>query len=466
MFEQFINNINDALYSYVLIIILVLGGLYFTLRTKCVQFRLLKEQFRAVLEKPADGSGISSFQALMVSTASRVGTGNIIGVSTALCLGGFGSVFWMWIIAIIGSASAFVESTLAQIYKRKGPDGSYGGPAHYIETALHSKPIAIVFSILLIITYGFGFNMLASYNLQSTFSGYSFYDGEKTPWIIGLIVAVVVGYCLFGGGKRVIKVTSILVPFMGVAYILIALVIVCINIDLLPGIFKTIFVEAFDFKAIFGGFSGSCVIFGIKRGLFSNEAGVGSAPNASASAEVNHPVKQGLVQILSVFIDTLLICSATAFMCMSSGVEPSTELSGAPYVQAALTKTLGSFGPIFITVAMILFAFTTLIGNLFYVDKCIFHIFGKKPGKVFMSIYYIIASVIIFVGAGLSADLLWGIADVTMGAMTLINMPVILLLGKYAYKALKDYEKQRKDGIEPVFKAIDIDLPHKTDYWN
>ena len=466
MFEQFINNINDALYSYVLIIILVLGGLYFTLRTKCVQFRLLKEQFRAVLEKPADGSGISSFQALMVSTASRVGTGNIIGVSTALCLGGFGSVFWMWIIAIIGSASAFVESTLAQIYKRKGPDGSYGGPAHYIETALHSKPIAIVFSILLIITYGFGFNMLASYNLQSTFSGYSFYDGEKTPWIIGLIVAVVVGYCLFGGGKRVIKVTSILVPFMGVAYILIALVIVCINIDLLPGIFKTIFVEAFDFKAIFGGFSGSCVIFGIKRGLFSNEAGVGSAPNASASAEVNHPVKQGLVQILSVFIDTLLICSTTAFMCMSSGVEPSTELSGAPYVQAALTKTLGSFGPIFITVAMILFAFTTLIGNLFYVDKCIFHIFGKKPGKVFMSIYYIIASVIIFVGAGLNADLLWGIADVTMGTMTIINMPIILFLGKYAYSALRDYEKQRKDGKDPVFKAKNIDLPHKTDYWN
>ena len=466
MFEQFINNINDALYSYVLIIILVLGGLYFTLRTNCVQFRLLKEQFRAVLEIPADGSGISSFQALMVSTASRVGTGNIIGVSTALCLGGFGSVFWMWIIAIIGSASAFVESTLAQIYKRKGPDGSYGGPAHYIETALHSKPIAIVFSILLIITYGFGFNMLASYNLQSTFSGYSFYDGEKTPWIIGLIDAVVVGYCLFGGGKRVIKVTSILVLFMGVAYILIALVIVCINIDLLPGIFKTIFVEAFDFKAIFGGFSGSCVIFGIKRGLFSNEAGVGSAPNASASAEVNHPVKQGLVQILSVFIDTLLICSATAFMCMSSGVEPSTELSGAPYVQAALTKTLGSFGPIFITVAMILFAFTTLIGNLFYVDKCIFHIFGKKPGKVFMSIYYIIASVIIFVGAGLNADLLWGIADVTMGTMTIINMPVILYLGKYAYRALKDYEKQRKDGVEPIFKAKDIDLPHKTDYWN
>ncbi len=466
MFEQIINTVNNALYSYILIIVLVLGGLYFTCRTKFVQFRLLKEQFHAVMEKPEDKNGVSSFQALMVSTASRVGTGNIIGVSTALCLGGFGSVFWMWLIAIVGSASAFIESTLAQIYKKKGPDGSYGGPAYYIENALKCRPLAVVFSILLIITYGFGFNMLASYNLQSTFSSYDFYNKEITPWIIGLIVAVLVGFCLFGGGKRILKVTSTLVPFMGVAYILIALVIVFMNIGLLPDIFKTIFTEAFDFQAIFGGFSGSCVMFGIKRGLFSNEAGVGSAPNASASAEVNHPVKQGLVQVLSVFIDTILICSATAFMCMSSGVEPSAELSGAPYVQAALSSTLGAFGPIFITVAMLMFAFTTLVGNLFYVDKAIFFIFKKMPSKTFMRIYYIIASLVILLGAGLSADLLWGIADITMGAMTIINMPVILYLGKYAYKALKDYEKQRKDGVEPVFKAKNIDLPHKTDYWN
>ena len=466
MFNNFISTINDALYSYVLIVVLVLGGLYFTFRTRFVQFRLLKEQFRAILEKPADENGVSSFQALMVSTASRVGTGNIIGVSIALCLGGFGSVFWMWVIAIIGSASAFIESTLAQIYKRRDSEGCYGGPAYYIEGALHNKPLAIVFSILLVITYGFGFNMLASYNLQSTFSGYNFYNKDITPWIIGLIVAVIVGYCLFGGGKRVIKVTSTLVPFMGVAYILIAILIVIMNIKLLPNIIETIFSEAFNFKAIFGGFSGSCVIYGIKRGLFSNEAGVGSAPNASASAEINHPVKQGLVQVLSVFIDTILICSATAFLCMSSGIEPSAELSGAPYVQAALTETLGSFGPIFITIAMILFAFTTLIGNLFYVDKCIYHIFGKKPGKVFMSVYYIIASLVIFVGAGLNADLLWGIADVTMGAMTIINMPVIIYLSKYAVSALKDYEIQCKNNLEPVFKAKDIDLPHKTDYWN
>lgn len=468
--DAFLNNVttvvNDALYGYILIILLVLGGIYFTVRTRFVQFRLLGEQFRAVTEKPKDGKGVSSFQALMVSTASRVGTGNIIGVSTAICLGGFGSIFWMWIIAIVGGASAFVESTLAQIYKKRSLDGKiYGGPAYYIEGALKNRTLAVIFSVLLIITYGFGFNMLASYNLQSTFSGYKFYDVNTTPWIIGVILAVVVAICLFGGGKRIIGITSFLVPFMGVAYILVALAIVLLNITSLPDIFVSIFSNAFDFEAIFGGFSGSCVMFGIKRGLFSNEAGVGSAPNASASADVEHPVKQGLVQVLSVFIDTLLVCSATAFMCVCSGVEPTAELSGAPYVQAALTATFGEFGPIFITVAMILFAFTTLIGNLYYVDQCIYHLLGHKPGKVFKRVYYIIASLVILLGAGLSAGLLWNIADITMGAMTLINIPVIIILSKYVVSALKDYEKQRKEGKQPVFKAKNIELPDEVDYW-
>lgn len=466
MLEKMISNVNDALYSYILIIVLVLGGLYFSIRTKFVQFRLLPEQFRAVMEKPKDGKGVSSFQALMVSTASRVGTGNIIGVSTALCMGGFGSVFWMWVIAIIGSASAFVESTLAQIYKKRGPEGSYGGPAYYIQAITKSRILAAVFSVLLILTYGVGFNMLASYNLQSTFSSYSFYNAKTTPWIIGLIIAAIVCFCLFGGGKRIIKATSFIVPFMGAAYILIALVITLINVTSLPSIIKEIFAGAFDFKAIFGGFSGSCVMYGIKRGLFSNEAGVGSAPNASASAEVAHPVKQGLVQILSVFIDTILVCSATAFMCMASGVAPSTELSGAPYVQAAVKAALGGFGPVFITVAMILFAFTTLLGNLYYVDKAFSFLMGKNPGKVFNTIYYIVASALILVGAGLSADLLWNLADVMMGAMTLINMPIIIFSGKYVYRALADYTAQRREGMDPSFKAKDIALPHQVDYWD
>lgn len=466
MFETFINAANDALYSWLLIVILVAGGLYFTFRTKFVQFRLLGEQFRAVTEKPGEKGGVSSFQALMVSTASRVGTGNIIGVSTALCVGGFGSVFWMWIIALVGAASAFVESTLAQIYKKRGPDGCYGGPAYYIEALMKKRWLAMLFTVLLIVTYGIGFNMLASYNLQSTFAAYSFYDAKISPWIIGVVLAVAVGFCLFGGGKRIVKATTFLVPVMGVAYILAAVLISVMNITSLPSVFARIFADAFDFQAIFGGFSGSCVMYGIKRGLFSNEAGVGSAPNASASAEVSHPAKQGLVQVLSVFIDTLLVCSATAFMCMASGVEPTAELSGAPYVQAAMRSALGALGPVFITVAMILFAFTTLLGNLFYVDKSLCYLLGRQPGKVFMRVYYVIASGVILLGAGLSADLLWGIADLTMGGMTLINMPVILIMSKYAVRCLNDYTRQRKQGLEPKFRAKDIDLPQDVDCWN
>lgn len=465
MLNDIISSVNDALYSYILIIVLVLGGLYFSFRTKFVQFRLFSEQIRSVTEKPQGKGAVSSFQALMVSTASRVGTGNIIGVSTALCLGGFGSVFWMWLIALIGGASAFVESTLAQIYKKKGSDGCYGGPAYYIEAATKNRILAIIFTVFLILTYGVGFNMLASYNLQSTFSSYEFYNPQVSPWIIGAVISALVCFCLFGGGKRIIKATSTIVPIMGLAYILVALVISIINIKLLPDIFTKFFSEAFDFNAIFGGFTGSCVMFGIKRGLFSNEAGVGSAPNASASAEVSHPVKQGLVQILSVFIDTLLVCSATAFMCMSSGIEPTAELSGAPYVQAAMEKTMGVAGPIFITVAMVLFAFTTLLGNLFYVDKAFNYLLGRQPSKTFMTIYRIVASLLILVGAGLSADLLWNVSDVFMGGMTLINMPVIIILGKYAIKALDNYTKQRKEGKEPTFKAKDIDLPQEVDYW-
>ena len=465
MLETIISNINNALYSYILIIALIGCGLYFTVRTRFAQFRLLKNQIKAVTERPSDKEGVSSFQALMVSTASRVGTGNIIGVSTALCLGGFGSVFWMWLIAIIGGASALIESTLAQIYKKKGPDGFYGGPAYYIEAGLKSRPLAILFSIFLILTYGFGFNMLASYNLQSTFSAYSFYSPQTSPWRIGLILAVIVAYCLMGGGKRIIKVTSLLVPLMGVAYILVALFIVVINITSLPAVFSKIFTEAFDFRAIFGGFSGSCVMYGIKRGLFSNEAGVGSAPNASASADVNHPITQGLVQILSVFIDTLLVCSATAFMCMCSGVEPSAELSGAPYIQASLSAVIGDFGPMFITAAMILFAFTTLLGNLYYVDQCWFYIFRKVPDKVFNTVYHIAAALVIFIGAGLSADLLWNIADITMGAMAVINIPAMFILGKYAIRAFKDYEYKVKSGRSLDFKVKDINLPQEVDCW-
>lgn len=461
-----IGSISGFMYGKLLIIMLLAVGLYFSIRTGLVQFRLFGESIRLVSEKPDKKGAISSFKALMVSTASRVGTGNIVGVSVAICSGGYGAVFWMWLIALIGGASAFVESTLAQIYKKKGKDGSYGGPAYYIEAALHSRPLAIIFAICLILTYGAGFNMLASYNLQSTFAVFDFYNPEVFPWIAGAVIALLVCWCLMGGGKRIMSATSTLVPIMGVIYIFVALIIVILNINLLPSVLVRIFADAFDIQAIFGGFAGSCVMQGIKRGLYSNEAGIGSAPNAAAAADVSHPVKQGLVQMLSVFIDTLLVCSATAFMCLCSGVEPTADLSGAPYVQAAMAEALGGFGPIFVTISMGLFAFTTLIGNLYYVDNALAYILGKEPGKTFMTVYRIIASLLIFVGAGLSMGLLWDLADVLMGLMAIINLPVICILGKYALRALKDYTAQRKEGKNPVFNAKTVGLPTPTDYWN
>ena len=464
--EKIISAAKGALYDYILIFVLIAAGLYFTFRTRGVQITMLPEQVRTVTEKPKEKGGVSSFRSLMVSTASRVGTGNIIGVSTALCLGGFGSVFWMWVIAIIGGASAFIESTLGQIYKKRGKDGSYGGPAYYIEQGLGLKWLAAIFSVLLILTYGVGFNMLASYNLQSTFSGYSFYNAAWTPWVIGGVVALLVAVCLFGGGRRILSITGVLVPVMGLLYILVALVISVINITAIPAVLARIFREAFSFSAALGGIGGACIEYGIARGLFSNEAGVGSAPNAAASADVSHPVKQGLTQTLSVFIDTLLVCSATAFMCMVSGVEPTKALSGAPYVQVSLAQTLGAAGPIFITLSMALFAFTTLVGNLFYVNQAWAHLFRRTPSKRFNYVYYAVASGLILLGAGLSADLLWNIADLLMGLMALINIPVILLLGGRALRALSDYRKQKKAGKDPVFRAKDIGIDTPLDYWN
>lgn len=465
MFASIVGAISNFMYSYLLIVMLVAVGLYYTLRTRLVQLRMFKETIRVILEKPVGADAVSSFQALMVSTASRVGTGNIIGISTAICLGGYGAVFWMWVIAIVGGASAFIESTLAQIYKKRGEHGSYGGPAYYIEAALGSRALAVIFSIALIATYGVGFNMLCAYNLQSTFIAYSFYNEATTPWVIGGILAVLVGYCLFGGGRRVIAATSTLVPIMGVIYISVAFVLTLINIDQLPAVVGKIFSQGFDFQAIFSGFAGSCVMFGIKRGLYSNEAGVGSAPNAAAAADVSHPVKQGLVQMLSVFIDTLLICTATAFMCMTSGVEPVKELAGAPYVQTALAASMGGVAKVFITVSMVLFAFTTLLGNLYYVDNCFAYIMKAVPGPTFNMIYRAIACVVIFIGAGSSMGLMWDLADVLMGCMAIINLPVICILGGPALKAMDDYSKQREAGKNPVFVAKSIGITQKLDYW-
>lgn len=466
MFAAIISAISNFMYSYLLIILLLAVGLYFTARTRFVQLRMLGESIRVVSEKSENKNSVSAFEALMVSTASRVGTGNIVGVAGALCLGGYGAVFWMWVIALVGSASAFIESTLAQIYKVRAKDGSsYGGPSYYIQAALKNRTLGIVFAIALIATYAGGFNMLASYNLISTMEGYGFYN-QAVPVVGGLILAVLVAVCVLGGGKRLVKVTGVLVPLMGVLYILMSLVVVVVNAQLLPSVFARIFQGAFDFQAIFGGFAGSALMQGIKRGLFSNEAGVGSAPNAAAAADVSHPVKQGLVQMLSVFIDTILVCTATAMMCLCSGVEPTEALKGAPYIQSAMSAVFGVVGPYFISIAMLLFAFTTLLGNLFYCEGCLKYIAGHNLSERNMNLFRLVAVIIVFLGAQLDFGLAWDLADVLMGVMALINLPVIVLLGKTALAALKDYSNQRKAGVNPVFYAKSIGLKEKTDFWN
>lgn len=467
MFAQIINTLSDLLYSYILIVLLLGTGIYFTFKTRFVQFRMLRESIRVVMEPKNDENGLSSFQALMVSTASRVGTGNIAGISTAICLGGAGAVFWMWVTALLGSASAFIESTLAQIYKRKAEDGTcYGGPAYYIQAVLKKRWLGALFAVFLIMTYMVGFNLVASFNIADSFRTYSFFNESTTPMVVGGILAVIFCLCVFGGSTQISKITGILVPFMGIFYLAVALFIVVTHFNLIPQMFADIFSNAFDLKAIFGGFTGSCIMQGIKRGLFSNEAGVGSAPNAAASASVSHPVKQGLVQMLSVFIDTILICSATAFMLLCSGVAPSDELKGMPWVQTAAAESLGSFGTVFITVALFLFAFTTLIGNYFYAEMGLGYLCDKKPGKKLLTVFRLFAAVVVFGGSLMEFSVAWSTADVIMGFLALINLPVIILLGGPAVHCLQDYIKQKKAGKNPVFKAADIALKDKTDFWN
>lgn len=469
-FGALLSNTSNFLYTYILIALLIFAGLYFTVRTRGVQFRLFPEALRVLGEKKKDGKDISSFQALMISTASRVGTGNIAGVANAIIaatvIGGYGAVFWMWLLALIGAASAFIESTLAQCYKEKHRDNWVGGPAYYIQKALGSRFFGVVFAVLLIACFAYGFNALQAYNAGSALQYYlPGYSESIWPAVVGAALALLTGLCIFGGVRRISAITSGIVPVMAAIYIALGLFITVKNIGQVPYMLSMIVSQAFDPKAMFAGIGASCIMQGIKRGLYSNEAGMGSAPNAAAAADVSHPVKQGLVQMLSVFIDTLLICSATAFMLLCSGVAPEEALMGAPYVQSALEAQFGAAGPIFITVAMVLFAFTTLIGNLYYVDNCLNYIVGKIPAKEFMVLFRIDAVVLIFIGAGMEINMVWNLADVLMGVMALINLPVIVILARPALAALKDYTHQRKAGHNPVFHAADIGLSEKTEFW-
>ena len=460
-FNDVLTKINDVMYTYILIILLIGVGVYFTVRTKGVQFRLFKDGLKSIMEPKAKGKEgekkVSSFQALMISTASRVGTGNIAGIATAIAAGGPGAVFWMWLMALIGGASAFIESTLAQVYKVKDNGQFRGGPSYYMERALGKRWMGVLFSILLIICFAYGFNGLQSYNMSSALQYYiSDYSNTVWPVVLGAVLAVLFGLVIWGGTHRIGFISSVVVPVMATIYILMGLVTMILNITELPGVIALIVKEAFDIEAIMGGFAGSAVVLGIKRGLFSNEAGMGSAPNASASADVEHPVKQGLVQVISVFIDTILICSSTAFMLLLSGVEgQSGVLDGIPYVQAAISANVGNWGIHFITFSIFAFAFTSLIGNYCYAESNILFI---KNNKVLLNIFRVTCLLAIFLGAQADFSVVWNLADVTMGFMAIVNIIAMFMLGKVALKVLADYEKQRKEGKKPVFYEEEVGL--------
>lgn len=460
--NELLGKLNEYLYTYILIILLVGTGIYFTIRTKFVQITMLPEAFRVLTEKKKGEEGVSSFQALMISTASRVGTGNIAGVATALAAGGAGAIFWMWLLAIIGSASAFAESTLAQAYKVKGDKEYRGGPAYYIQYALGQRWLGVIFSLLLIACFAFGFNALQSYNVSSAFAYYvgENYADTMIPAVIGGVLALATALVIFGGVHRIGAITSGLVPVMAVLYILLGLYITLTNVGHLPEIFALIFREAFDVQAIAGGFAGSCVMLGIKRGLFSNEAGMGSAPNAGATAEVSHPAKQGMVQMLSVFIDTILICTTTAMMLLNYGViDPS--LTGMPFVQQAVKFAVGEGGIHFITISIFLFAFSSLVGNYCYAESNLKFI---KDHKGLLFVFRVVCVVVVFFGAQANFDTVWNLADVLMGFMAIVNIVAILLLSPKVIRILNDYREQKKQGKDPVFHPKKLGILH-THCW-
>lgn len=463
-----VGDIDSYMYTYVLVFLLIASGVYFTVRTKFVQVRSFKDMIKCITEQkhvPGEKS-VSSFQALMISTASRVGTGNIAGVATAIATGGPGAVFWMWVMATINASSAFIESTLAQIFKVHGDAGSFrGGPAYYIEQALGKRWLGVLFSILLIICFAYGFNGLQAYNAASAFEYYiADYSTSWAPMVIAILLTTGTAVVIFGGGKSISNITSIIVPIMAIGYMAAAIIITGMHFTQIPQIFALIFASAFDAQSIFGGFAGSVVVIGIKRGLFSNEAGMGSAPNAAASASVSHPVKQGLVQTLSVFIDTMIICTCTAMMILVFYVTGDpTGLNGMPLAQAAMSSSLGEFGIHFITFSIVLFAYSSLIGNYYYAESNIRFI---KDNRMLLFVFRLTCLLAIFLGTLSSFDLAWSFADIAMGLMAFVNLIAIFILGKWALKALADYQEQKKQGLDPVFVADSIEGMPATECWH
>lgn len=469
--NELITAVNDVIWSYVLIVALVGCGLWFTWRTKFVQFRMVGEMLRLLTESAVDSVGdqvkgkekrhISSFQAFAVSVATRVGTGNLAGVATAIVIGGPGAVFWMWLIALIGSATAFVESTLAQLYKQKHKDSFIGGPAYYIQKGLKQRWMAVLFAILITLQFGLSNNSIQA----NTICGAMQEAFGWSPIWVGVALATMALFIVFGGIQRIAKVSSVIVPLMAVGYIILALVIIIMNIHLIPHVFKVIILDAFGFSQIAGGSIGAAMMNGIKRGLFSNEAGEGSAPNAAATASTTHPVKQGLIQALGVFTDTLMVCSCTAFIILISGLYQVPELNGIALTQSALQSEIGSIGPMFIAVAIFLFAFSSIIGNYYYGEANIRFI--TQNNKVMTAYRIASAGLMVMFGALASFELVWNIVDLFMAFLTACNLIAIVLLGRYAFRLLDDYRQQKRQGIkEPVFHRSQLpEIEDELECW-
>ncbi|HEF2529590.1 TPA: sodium:alanine symporter family protein [Campylobacter jejuni] len=454
----------------IMVVLLIVCGLYYSFLTRFVQFRMLSSVFKILTEKNEGHAKehISPFQALMISTASRVGIGNIAGISLALATGGAGALFWMWVMAFFGGASAFAESTLAQVYKSKDDTGGFkGGPAYYIKKALGSHFFGAFFAFILIITYAYGFNGLQSQTMTSSFKVY--YDmfnlnaavdfaSSSWPMIIGIVLTIFGAWMFFSHHTKIGKISSLIVPFMALAYVLLAVIAVLMNFDKIPSVIHMILQSAFDFKAIFGGFAGSALVIGIKRGLFSNEAGMGSAPNAAAAALTSHPAKQGVIQAFSVLID-VVVCTSSGFLVLFSmaylGLGENKIDGGMPLVQEAMREYYGSFGIHFITIAIVLFAITSLIGNYYYAQANVKYLTNSK---FVMNLFRITAVAMIFIGSQMNLKLAWNLADLTMAFMATTNIISLLLLGGIVNKVLKDFNTQQKSGIDPKFNASKLGI--------
>lgn len=459
MIEYVVGALNHLLWSYILIAFLILVGIYFTLKMRFAQFWLFKDMLIFTVaprpkEKP---TAISSFQAFCISTASRVGTGNIAGVAIAISIGGPGAVFWMWLIALVGAASSMIENILAQVYKIKDGDTYRGGPAYYMQKGLKAKWLGIFFAVLIIFCYGFAFNAVQANTIASSLEHFGF-----SPVWVSLALASLTGLVIFGGVHRIAHVAQYLVPIMATIYLFLAIFIVFRHIDTLPAILMTICKSAFGWEQAMGGGLGAALMQGIKRGLFSNEAGMGSVPNVGAIAEVSHPVKQGLVQTLGVFVDTLLICSATAFIVLVTGAYTTQGIEGVQIAQIALAIEMGHWASYFLTLCVFLFAFSSIIGNYYYGETNLEFIHNHR-GLLFF--YRMMVVIFIAMGAVAKLNTVWDIADLFMAFMALTNLLAITLLSKIAIDVFKDYTLQRKKGVDPVFKARAISNLDGTECW-